>query len=179
MSDANGPQVGWVGFPSPDFRFVDEVIKLRGEEKILDCIQCGTCSGTCPVRFAMDYSPMQIIRMAQLGMKETLFNANTIWICATCYSCTDRCPRGIDIGDTMRVLRNLSIQEGIIRPLFEAQGSVIVQTGRIWSASHEFVNEMRSYGGLTPITTIAPDDLKKLLHDTGIHDLLKKKEEKQ
>ena len=50
--------------------FVKEIMKVPGGENILDCIQCGVCNGSCPTRFAMDYSPMQIIKMIHLGMRE-------------------------------------------------------------------------------------------------------------
>ena len=32
------------------------------------CYQCGKCSNGCPVTFAMDYLPHQLIRMLQLGL---------------------------------------------------------------------------------------------------------------
>lgn len=163
---------GWDGLSSVNKHFIDEIIRVNGDEKIVDCIQCGVCSGSCPVRFAMNYSPMQVIRMAQLGMKETVFSANTIWICATCYCCSDRCPRGIDIGDMMTVLRNLAIKEGHIRPLFEAQGNMITEFGRIWS-EHEYINELRTDVGLAPISTINLEELTKLMECTNVKELLK------
>lgn len=175
MSDETGVKTGWYGLPSAEPYFVDEVIKMRGEEKVLDCLQCGVCSGSCPARFAMDYSPMQVIRMVQLGMKEAVFSSNTIWICAVCYCCTDRCPRGIDIGDVMATLRNLAIREGHIRPLFEAQGSMIIKFGRIW-AEQDFINELRTDVGLAPITTISPEELAKLMRQTSAKELLRVKE---
>jgi heterodisulfide reductase subunit C len=169
-------KTGWFGLPSTDSRFVDEVMKMRGDEKVLDCIQCGVCSGSCPVDFAMDYSPMQIIRMAQIGMKETIFSSNTIWICATCYCCSDRCPQGIDVGDTMTTLRNLAIKNGVIRELFEVLGNMIIKFGRTWE-KQEFINELRTDIGLDPITTINPEELTKLLQQTNVKKLLKVKEE--
>ena len=67
--------------------FIKEVMKMPGGEKILDCIQCGSCSGGCPSMFAMDYSPMQIIKMINLGMKEEVLSSSTIWVCSLCYTC--------------------------------------------------------------------------------------------
>lgn len=97
--------------------FTEEVMKLRGGENILDCIQCGVCGGSCPARFAMDYSPMQIIKMVHLGLKEMVLSSSTIWICASCYACTTRCPRGINITMLMSALKNLAMQEGISSPI--------------------------------------------------------------
>jgi len=94
--------------------FVKEVMKMPEGENILDCIQCGLCAGSCPTRFAMDYSPMQIIKMMHLGMRERVLSSSTIWICSTCYTCYTRCPRGINITTLMMSLRNLAIEENFV-----------------------------------------------------------------
>ncbi|MFX1466839.1 MAG: 4Fe-4S dicluster domain-containing protein [Promethearchaeota archaeon] len=97
-----------------DDSFVEEVNKKRGGEKVLDCIQCGVCSGSCHARFAMDYTPMQILKMIHLGMKEQVLSSQTIWICASCYACATRCPRGIDIPLIMSALKKLAIENNIV-----------------------------------------------------------------
>jgi len=94
--------------------FIKEVMQMQGGENILDCIQCGLCAGSCPTRFAMDYSPMQIIKMIHLGMRDKVLSSSTIWICSSCYTCATRCPRGIDITNLMMSLRNLAIQENAV-----------------------------------------------------------------
>lgn len=96
-----------------DSSFTKEVMKMRGGENVLDCFQCGVCNGDCPTRFAMDFTPMQIVRMVHLGMKEKVFSSSTIWICASCYTCTTRCPRGIDIPVLMSALKNVALREKI------------------------------------------------------------------
>lgn len=98
----------------PRSSFVKEVMKMRGGENILDCIQCGLCAGSCPTRFAMDYSPMQIIKMVHLGMREKVLSSSTIWICSTCYTCYTRCPRAINLTTLMMSLRNLAIEENFV-----------------------------------------------------------------
>ena len=95
--------------------FIKEVMKMPGGEKILNCIQCGSCSGGCPSLFAMDYSPMQIIKMINLGMKEEVLSSSTIWVCSLCYTCATRCPRNIDFPTLMMSLRNKTIQENLVK----------------------------------------------------------------
>jgi heterodisulfide reductase subunit C len=97
-----------------DSSFLREVMGTRGGENILDCIQCGVCGGSCHARFAMDYSPMQIIKMIHLGMREKALSSSTIWICASCYTCSTRCPRGIDIPMLMSALKNMAIRNGVV-----------------------------------------------------------------
>ncbi len=94
--------------------FTRETMKMPGGENLLDCIQCGLCAGSCPTRFAMDYSPMQIIKMIHLGSKEQILSSSTIWICSTCQTCVTRCPRAVDIPTLMMSLRNLSMREDFV-----------------------------------------------------------------
>ena len=96
-----------------DPAFLEEMRKTTAGKKMLDCIQCGICAGSCHARFAMDYSPMQIIKMVQLGMRKDVLSSSTIWICASCYTCTSRCPQGIDIPALMSQLKNMAIQNNV------------------------------------------------------------------
>lgn len=95
--------------------FLKEVMKMPGGEKILECIQCGSCAGGCPTRFAMDYSPMQIIKMIDLGMKEEVLSSSTIWVCSACYTCATRCPRDVSFTTLMMSLRNKAIRENLVK----------------------------------------------------------------
>lgn len=76
------------------------------------CYQCGKCSAGCPAAFAMDYPPREIIRLLQLNMAETALNSNSIWVCVTCETCSDRCPRGVDIASLMDTLRRKALKQG-------------------------------------------------------------------
>ena len=91
-------------------QFAEKIKYLTGEDTI-ECYQCGICSGTCPMRFAMDKSPMQIIRMVNLGLEEAIFSSNTLWICSTCFACQTRCPRGIDIPTVLEALRQMTLRK--------------------------------------------------------------------
>jgi heterodisulfide reductase subunit C len=96
-----------------DPTFLEGVRKTVAGKKILNCIQCGVCAGSCHARFAMDYSPMQIIKMVHLGLKDDVLASSTIWICASCYTCTSRCPQGIDIPLLMSSLKNMAIENKV------------------------------------------------------------------
>lgn len=83
-------------------------------EKIRRCYQCGKCSAGCPISYQMDYLPNQIIRMTQLGMEDVVLSSKTIWLCASCLTCTVRCPRKIDIAEIMDYLRRCAYKKHII-----------------------------------------------------------------
>ena len=74
------------------------------------CFQCQKCSAGCPVAFAMDYKPHQVIQMVSLGMEDRLLACKTIWICASCYTCSTRCPNDIDVAGIMDRLRQTALK---------------------------------------------------------------------
>jgi len=96
---------------SMDPKFLSEVYSIPGGEKIKDCLQCGTCSGSCPVAWAMEETPRQIFAMIRAGMRDRILESLTIWTCASCYQCAQRCPQQIKITDIMYILKRMAIRE--------------------------------------------------------------------
>jgi len=94
---------------TPDPSFLNEVETLSGE-KVSACYQCRKCSNGCPVTFAMDFLPNQLMHAIKMGLKEEVLRSSTPWVCASCETCTTRCPNDIDIAHVMDTLRQLSIQ---------------------------------------------------------------------
>ncbi|MGD9031906.1 MAG: 4Fe-4S dicluster domain-containing protein [Desulfobacteraceae bacterium] len=92
---------------------VSEQLMADIQETVQACMQCGTCSGSCANSFAMDLTPRQVWRLAQLGEKEEIFNSTTFYLCSACYYCTLRCPRGLPLTDAMSALKRLAASEGI------------------------------------------------------------------
>jgi heterodisulfide reductase subunit C len=90
--------------------FVQKIEELSGQ-KLLVCYQCGKCSAGCPAVSQMDILPNQIIRFAQLGLKEELLESKSIWVCASCYTCNVRCPKGIKIAEVMEALRQVLLRK--------------------------------------------------------------------
>jgi heterodisulfide reductase subunit C len=95
-----------------EIRTAGEPITVKNGLNPQDCYQCQKCSAGCPVVFAMDYRPNQILQMISLGMKEQLLHCKTIWVCASCYTCTTRCPNDIDIMGVMDYLKERSVKSG-------------------------------------------------------------------
>lgn len=94
-----------------DHSFAETVAPDR--EKLLTCIQCGTCTASCPTAYAMDYTPRQLWRLVQVGLRDEALHSRTFWLCTNCYSCTIRCPRGIALTETMAALKRLAIAENV------------------------------------------------------------------
>jgi heterodisulfide reductase subunit C len=92
--------------------FLSEVVQASGET-IQACYQCQKCSAGCPVAYAMDILPNQILRHIQYDHREKVLSSRTIWICASCYTCSVRCPNNIDIAKIMDTLRSIALHSGI------------------------------------------------------------------
>ena len=91
--------------------FLDQVKAIPAGERIRRCIQCGTCTGSCPVSYAMDISPRQLIALFRAGEMETIMKSRSIWLCASCYACTTRCPSGIKITDIIYALKRTVMEK--------------------------------------------------------------------
>jgi heterodisulfide reductase subunit C len=96
-----------------DLEFGEYIASKAYGQKLLSCIQCGTCGATCPLSYYMDHTPRRVIAMVREGFKEEALNSFTIWLCASCYSCTVQCPRQIHITDVMYTLKREAIARGV------------------------------------------------------------------
>jgi heterodisulfide reductase subunit C len=121
--------------------FLEQVKHIPAGEKIKRCIQCGTCTGSCPVSYAMDISPRQVIALFRAGELEQIMRSRTIWICASCYACTTRCPSGIKITDTIYALKRTAMEKGLqtaapqVQRLARLFTGILMRFGRLHEGS--------------------------------------------
>lgn len=91
--------------------FLQEVVaETPGGERIVHCLQCGSCGGSCPNGADMQYTPRTLFAMIYANLREQVLSSNTMWSCVSCYACTTRCPQKIPITDIMYTLKRLSIR---------------------------------------------------------------------
>lgn len=90
--------------------FLEEVCSFPGAETIRACIQCGTCSGSCPAAREMQFGPRQINAMVRAGMRDEVLSSDSMFLCLSCYLCTERCPRGVKVTDIMYGLKRMAIR---------------------------------------------------------------------
>jgi len=91
--------------------FIERVNELSGQN-VYKCYHCGKCSAGCPLTHLMDLLPNQVIRRVQLG-DESVLKSRTIWLCVSCFTCTVRCPQGIDLAKIMEALRQIVLRKNI------------------------------------------------------------------
>ena len=80
---------------------LETVLQTPDGKRILTCIQCGTCAGTCPYGEYMDFPPRRIINMLRRGRIEEVFKSDSMLRCVACYACMAKCPRGIRLSDVL------------------------------------------------------------------------------
>jgi len=96
--------------------FLREVIEgTPGGERIVHCLQCGSCGGSCPNGADMQFTPRTLFALINADRREAVLAANTMWCCVSCYFCTTRCPQKIPITDIMYCLKRMAIREGLAK----------------------------------------------------------------
>ncbi len=110
-----------------------EILKIP---QVSHCVQCGRCSAGCPVAFESEHTPRKIIRFLQWDLLKEACESPFIWLCASCHTCTVRCPRGVEIAEIMLALRRMAQQRGWVMPgekllYYNAFMNMVEKTGRI------------------------------------------------
>jgi heterodisulfide reductase subunit C len=117
--------------------FVDEICAIPGGEGIRVCIQCGTCTASCPNADLMDHAPSELIAMTRAGMRQEVLSSNAMWLCLSCYLCVVRCPRDIKVTRLMHVLESLAAKSGLSNKrtttpiMYKGFNTFITNRGRI------------------------------------------------
>jgi len=75
---------------------------------IRPCIQCGTCTGSCPNAPEMDLTPRKMWRLVLLERIDEVMASRTFILCSDCYTCTLRCPRGLPLTAAMEALKGIA-----------------------------------------------------------------------
>ena len=93
------------------------------------CYQCGTCTGSCPSAPRSSYRIRLFMRRCVLGLEDEALTDPDLWLCTTCYSCTDRCPRDIAPTDVIMAMRNLAFLRDIVPKNFLQTCQLIYNSG--------------------------------------------------
>jgi len=153
-------------------------VEARGGKNARLCFQCGTCTAGCPMGQRSGLRVRTVMRKANLGMREVLDDPD-LWLCTTCYTCADRCPRRIMATDAIIALRNIATQQHKV-PM-----SMIKIMGAIYKTGHGVPNsegnmKKRVQVGLPenpPTTHTYPEYIKDIQTILEVTGLLKIKEE--
>lgn len=154
-----------------------QIFKDAGIDSVEICFQCGTCSGGCPSGRRTPYRVRQLVRKCLMGLKDEVISDDALWMCTTCYTCQERCPRQIKIVEIVKMARNVAAQNGFMAPAHKATGSFVIKTGH-GVPINDATKELRKRVGLAelpPTTHSHPEaleEVQKICEITGFDDLI-------
>lgn len=94
--------------------FLKEVeANVEEGEWVKMCMQCGVCSGSCPLGPHWDHPPQELFMMIRAGKREEVLTSTSMWMCTSCYNCIVRCPRGLPITHIMHGLASYAERLGL------------------------------------------------------------------
>ena len=159
----------------PDFQ--TELAALGGDGASL-CFQCGTCTAGCPSGRRTSYRVRKLVRMAQLDMRDEILASEELWMCSTCYTCVERCPRRVPIVDVIVALRNMAVADGRIKDAHRKTAKNFYTLGHTVDLP-DSMKQVRASLGLpeVPPTCMANEkafaDLKTILDAAGFDAIVK------
>jgi quinone-modifying oxidoreductase, subunit QmoC len=77
------------------------------------CMQCGVCSGSCPLGPHWEHPPQELFMMIRANKREEVLSSESMWMCTSCYSCIVRCPRELPITHIMHGLATYAKRLGL------------------------------------------------------------------
>jgi heterodisulfide reductase subunit C len=92
--------------------FVAQIAEASGQD-LAACIQCGKCSGGCPVTSGEVGGPRRLVARILYGDRHGALQDRTSWHCVACGTCLTRCPVEIDVARVATALCELAEREGI------------------------------------------------------------------
>ena len=116
------------------------IAELVDTTKTYYCLDCGVCTGSCPVaKVFPDFSPRQIIERSLYELEEP--SDSTIWSCLTCAQCSVRCPANIDFPEFVRLMRDeahargfdgVPAHNGMLQTIMAIQTRKVAQNRTFW-----------------------------------------------
>ena len=150
-----------------------KALDLYDKEEFYRCLQCAVCTGSCPTAQVIEgFNPREIIlRYMLYGEQEEVLADEKLWCCTTCHACQERCPHEITISGLLTHIMNLAARGGNLpRPLKE-NIKLMAETG--WSVratSHS--DRIREQLGLKPLKRPDTDEIRSILRETGLDEIL-------
>jgi len=106
--------------------------------RLFECIQCGRCTGGCPMSLKTRFNIRRLIYEALVGEDVDLQSKEVLWDCSTCATCTLRCPKGLDPTDIVIGMRSILVEGGRIPPTIrDALKSLAVRGNPLTMAKEE------------------------------------------
>jgi len=106
--------------------------ELIQKHKLLECIQCGMCTGSCPVSRKANLNVRRYMREVVINSEISIHSQNELWSCTTCATCGIRCPKEIDPYEFLIDIRSMSVEGGQIASTIRDALESIFKNGNPW-----------------------------------------------
>lgn len=106
--------------------------ELIQKHKLLECIQCGMCTGSCPVSRKASLNVRKYMREVAITGKLIMHPQNELWSCTTCSTCGIRCPKELNPYEFLIDIRSLAVEGGQIAPTIRDALESIFKNGNPW-----------------------------------------------
>ena len=139
-----------------------KLIEEESEKIMGKCLQCGECGSVCPIGHVREEHSPRKTMLQLLQDDELILDSDQLWLCTTCHSCSEMCPKGVDPDELFIAARNYARESGHQCPgRIKSLAATIVKDGLVLpiiGRAARWREELK----LEEIKKPRPEDLKKL-----------------
>jgi heterodisulfide reductase subunit C len=151
--------------------FRKEVLRTS-HSNFLQCYQCGTCDSTCTVeKYEYEYRPLEIIRMAMLGVDE-LLTSEEIWYCTTCLKCDENCPQKVKPSNVVASIQAIAFKEGAVPKNISLKLKVLAEKGLLGELTSMDAKKKKELGIDPVLPEVGIKDVEKIIKKTGLSGII-------
>jgi len=109
------------------------------------CMQCGECTGSCPVSTKSKLNPRRLMLETAYTVSPTnymtmhppvnIYDKSEVWDCTTCRNCSYLCPRDVNPMEVLIGLRGLFVEKGQVPTTLGGALEGIYKYGNPWGMS--------------------------------------------
>ncbi len=133
------------------------------------CIQCGTCSGSCPTTW--EHTPRKILEFIRAEIPEEPLKGDSVWMCTNCNTCGVRCPHQITMADLVGVLRSFLVEGGKIPKTIQDALMNMFRHGNPWGGLENKRRDWAKDLGVRDISTVKEVDVLYFVGCTPSYDV--------
>lgn len=157
---------------------MSELNKSLSLENLLKCLQCGSCTGSCPAARFSRCNPRLLAYHLVRRKFDDVKNDDLVWLCLICYSCNVRCPNDVDIPQLILRLREDAFLSGLKRDVLDLYLSIVdtlMEWGMLTPVLSEEIEKFKKQAGIKhgKISEQTKNELKTIFKLTSFREKLK------
>ena len=108
-------------------------------DPLFPCIQCGKCTGSCPISVISPHFNIRKLLYEILNSEgeDIAQKKEMLWDCSTCTTCVVRCPKEVDPANLVISMRSVLVEDGQVPPKIRDVLKSISIRGNPWNIGQE------------------------------------------